>query len=79
MTKGLRRRFWPEAVLGVVTAALFVFTLVRRDWIEVLSGVDPDQHNGSLELLIVGVLLVVTVTLISMATYEWRRGVAAAA
>jgi hypothetical protein len=79
MKNGLRRRFWPEAALSVVTAALFVFTLVRRDWIEVLFGVDPDQHNGTLELLIVGALLVVTVTLISMATYEWRRAVAAAA
>lgn len=79
MTNGLRRRFWPEAALSVVTTALFLFTLIRRDWIEVLFGVDPDKHSGSLELLIVGALLVVTVTLISMATYEWRRAAATAA
>ena len=38
MTTGLRRRFWPEAVLGTLTTVLFVVTLVQRDWIEGLFG-----------------------------------------
>jgi len=57
MTNGLRRRFWPEAGLGLITGVLFLLTLVRRDWIEALFGIDPDNHSGSLEFMIVGGLL----------------------
>ncbi len=73
MRSGLRRRFWPESVLGTITAVLFLITLVRRDWIEAFFGIDPDHASGSLEWLIVGGLLVVTVVLFSLARYEWRR------
>jgi hypothetical protein len=73
MKSGLRRRFWPESGLGVITAVMFLVTLVRRDWIEAVIGVDPDQHSGSLEWLIVGALLVATVALFALARYEWRR------
>jgi hypothetical protein len=79
MKSGLRRRFYPEAIVGAITAVLFLVTLVRRDWIEALFGVDPDSHSGALELLIVGGLLLATVVLCSLATYEWRRGDAVAA
>ena len=73
MTNGLRRRFWPEAGLGLITGVLFLLTLVRRDWIEALFGIDPDNHSGSLEFMIVGGLLVVTIALVALASYEWRR------
>ena len=73
MTNGLRRRFWPEAGLGLITGVLFILTLVRRDWIETLFGIDPDNHSGSLEFMIVGGLLVVTIALVALASYEWRR------
>ena len=79
MTIGLRRRFWPETVLGMMTTVLFMITLVKRDWIEGLFGIDPDSHNGSLEWLIVGGLVVVTVVLFSLARYEWRRAARVAA
>jgi hypothetical protein len=46
---------------------------VQRDWIEVVFGVDPDQANGTLEWLIVAILLAVTITLCTLASYEWRR------
>lgn len=77
MKSGLRRRFWPEAGLGVITAMLFLVTLVRRDWIEALFGIDPDAGSGSVEWLIVGALLAVTLALFSLAAYEWRRASAA--
>lgn len=73
MKNGLRGRFWLEAGLGLITAVSFLVTLVQRDWIEALFGIDPDQHNGSLEWLIVGGLLALTVMFVSLATYEWRR------
>ena len=73
MRNALRRRFWLETGLAIVTGILFIITLVRRDWIELVFNVDPDNRNGSLEWLIVGVLLVVTITLFTLASFEWRR------
>jgi hypothetical protein len=77
MRNALRWRFWPEMGLAIVTSILFVFTLAQRDWIEMVFGLDPDQGNGSLEWLIVGALLVVTIALSTLASYEWRRARAA--
>ncbi len=73
MTKALSWRFWLETVIACMTTLLFVITLVQRDWIEVVLGVDPDNHNGALEWLIVGALFVVTILLFTLASYEWRR------
>jgi hypothetical protein len=50
-----------------------VITLVQRDWIETVFGIDPDNHSGALEWLIIGGLLIVTITLFTLASYEWRR------
>ncbi len=75
----LRPRFWLEGGLGVLTVVLFVVTLVQRDWIEALFGIDPDQASGSLEWSIVGGLLLVTLALFSLAARELRRVAAAAA
>lgn len=77
MRNALRWRFWPEMGLAIVTSILFVFTLAQRDWIEMVFGLDPDQGNGSLEWLMVGALLVVTIALFTLASYEWRRARAA--
>lgn len=73
MRKALRWRFWLETGVAIATSILFVITLVRRDWIEVVFGIDPDAHSGALEWLIIAALLVVTITLFTLASYEWRR------
>ena len=73
MRNALRRRFWLETAMAIVTGIVFVITLVRNDWIEIVFGVDPDSNNGSLERLIVVALLVVTITLFALASYEWRK------
>ena len=73
MRKTLRRRFWLETGMAIVTCVLFVVTLLYRDWIEVVFGVDPDNRSGALEWLIVGALFVVTIALFTLARYEWRR------
>ena len=77
MRHALRRRFWLETGMAIITSILFVITLVQKDWIEVVFNVDPDNRSGALEWLIFAALLVVTVTLFTLASYEWRRARAA--
>jgi hypothetical protein len=68
-----RRRYWIEAGLGTLSGILFVLTLMVPDWIEAVFRVDPDQHSGSLEWVIVAVLGVTTVLSSLLARREWRR------
>ncbi|GLS20326.1 hypothetical protein GCM10007874_33430 [Labrys miyagiensis] len=76
--RGRARLFWVEVGLAAITGLLAFITPVFPDWIEVLTGWDPDQHDGSVEWTIVVGLFVVTIALIAAATYEWRRTIAAA-
>jgi len=75
MTAGrdMRRRFYVESGLSAASLILLVITLVNREWIEAVFGVDPDQGNGSLEWLVTAVLTVVTVVGAVSARVEWRR------
>ena len=73
MVKNQRKLFWAEAGLSVVTAVLALLTLVSREWIEVLSGWDPDHGDGSLEWAIVVGLATVAVILAVLARLEFRR------
>ena len=79
MKNYLQLRCWIETVSASFTGALFLITLVHRDWIETVFGVDPDHHNGSLEWLIVTGLLVATLVLASLARIEWKKARTAAA
>ena len=79
MKKGLRLGFYLEAILGFLTAVLFVVTLINQQWIETVFKVDPDQGSGALEWLVVGGLAVVAIALGLAARYEWRRASAVAA
>jgi hypothetical protein len=69
----LQRRFWLKAVIGAVTGVLSVVTPIWPDWIEAISGWDPDQHDGSAEWMIVTALLIVTVSVLAMAAREWQQ------
>jgi hypothetical protein len=57
----LRRRFWPEATLAATSAVLAVVTLLWKNWIEIMFGVDPDGGSGALEWLIVAGLFLLAV------------------
>jgi ABC-type transport system involved in cytochrome c biogenesis permease subunit len=73
MVQHLRRRFWIEAGLGLITAGLVLVSAFSREWIEILFRVDPDQGSGSLEWAIVGVAIAMTLTFSILARLEWRR------
>jgi hypothetical protein len=70
---GIRARFWIEAGLSALSFLFLVLTLVWHDWIEIVFGVDPDHHNGSLEWIIVAVCATVTITLGVLARIEFHR------
>ena len=69
----VRTRFWLEAILAALSTGLFILTLLSRNWIEIVFGVDPDESSGSLEWLIVAALLVASIVFVAMARAEWRR------
>jgi hypothetical protein len=79
MTDRVGLRFWTETGLALLSSILALATIVHRDWIETVFGVDPDQHSGAVEWLIVLVALGIAVTAATMARREWlrRRAVAA--
>ncbi len=78
MTKTLSPRFWIEIGLASITGLLAVITPVLPDWIEFVSGWDSDQHDGSVERLIVVGLFLVTAAILALAAIEWRRTPASA-
>jgi hypothetical protein len=70
--RSTRTRAWVETAVAGVTGALFLLTLVRRDWLEAF-GFDPDGHDGTVEWLIVAGLFALFVTFTVAARLEWRR------
>ena len=70
---GSRARFRIEAGLALLTLALLVTTLISREWIEFVFGVDPDGGSGALEWAIVAVLAFATVAFGLLARVEWQR------
>jgi hypothetical protein len=68
----IRRRFWIEIVAAIACGLLAIVTVFWRDWIE-LSGWDPDNHNGSVEWLLVAGLAVLSVVAGVLARSEWHR------
>jgi len=73
LRNNLSRRFWAEIVLASFTAVLGLITPFFPDWIEAVSGWDPDQHDGSVERMIVVGLCLVSIAIFSLAAVEWRR------
>jgi hypothetical protein len=68
----MRARFWVEAGLASLTGLLGLLTLVWPDWLEAF-GIEPDNHDGSAEWLIVVGLLVLCAAFAVTAGIEWHR------
>jgi hypothetical protein len=73
MNKHLRPRFWINSFLSALSGLLCLITPIWPDWIEFISGWDPDQHSGAVEWLIAAALLIVSAVMIALARTEWRR------
>jgi hypothetical protein len=66
-------RYRIEFALAIVSAFLFVLTLVTREWVEMVFGVEPDGGSGALEWAIAFTFLVAAVSLFLLARRD-RRG-----
>ena len=73
MRRNFRPLFWVEVGLAAITGLLALITPIFPDWIEFVSGWDPDQHDGSVERMIVVGLFVVTIVMVAAAAIEWQR------
>jgi hypothetical protein len=69
----VRGRFWLESGLALGCGILAGVTLVWRDWVEALTGFDPDGHNGWVEWLVVAVFAVSALVVGVAARGELRR------
>jgi undecaprenyl pyrophosphate phosphatase UppP len=61
-----------ETGVAALAGLLGIVTIFWHDWIEALTGWDPDNHNGSFEWLIIVGLLVVAIALGIAARRHWR-------
>jgi len=59
------------SIVASLTTVLTLITLAVPDWIEGITGADPDRGNGSLEWLIVLALAVASAGLWALA-WRWR-------
>jgi len=74
MRAARRFRFWAAAVGACICACVFVATLVRPQWFELLFDEAPDGGDGSLEAALALVCCVVLgVLLAALAGRERRR------
>jgi hypothetical protein len=62
-----------KVMLSAVFGATVLLTLIRRDWIEAVFGIDPDQHSGSLEWIVVTLLTFGAISFAYFARRQWRR------
>jgi hypothetical protein len=72
LVKSAKSLFWIETSLAACSVALLAVTAVWPDWIEEVSGWDPDQSSGALEWGIVLVLALSTITFAVLARRQWR-------
>jgi len=79
LRKNLSWTFWVEIILASFTCLLGLITPLFPDWIEAVSGWDPDQHDGSVERMILVGLCILSVVIFSLAAVEWRRTASAGA
>jgi hypothetical protein len=73
MNQHASTRIWVEAISATAAAVLASLTLLWPEWIESLTGFNPDHGNGSFEWMLVIGLGAVSAALSLLAWREWRR------
>lgn len=73
MQATLRARFWVEGLLAALCAFLAILTWCWSDWIEAITGLSPDNHDGAFEWGLVAALCVLFLIAGRAARGEWAR------
>jgi hypothetical protein len=73
MNMQLRSRASCEMALAGVSFGLFALTLVYPEWIEAVTGFEPDAGSGALEYAVAGALLLVALGSAALAKRDRRR------
>ena len=73
MRRRLKTRMTVEGLSGLTSLVLAVLTVVNREWIEELTGLEPDAGSGALEWLIVIAFGLAAVLLGRMAWRDRQR------
>ena len=68
-----RTALYVEFGVALLLGCMAVVTLVWRDWIELVFGVDPDGGSGTLEWAIVVALAVASLSFAGLARKDWRE------
>jgi hypothetical protein len=58
--------------VALCAGVLAILTIFWHDWIEALTGWDPDSHSGSVEWIVEVGLLAIAVTMGLLARRHWR-------
>ena len=61
-----------ELAVALCAGILGILTIFWQDWIEALTGWDPDNHSGAVEWITVAVLLVIAVAMGLAVRRHWR-------
>ena len=61
-----------EMAVALCAGILGILTIFWNDWIEALTGWDPDHYNGSAEWIAVVGLLAIAITMGLSARRHWR-------
>lgn len=70
--RSLKIRAALESIIALLAGVLGVITVFWHDWIEAVTGWDPDQHNGTAEWFIVVALLIAAAIAGVFARRHWR-------
>ena len=70
--KSTKVRVRLEVAVALCAGILGLLTIFWHDWIEALTGQDPDHHNGSAEWIVVMGLLAVAVAMGFAARRHWK-------
>jgi len=67
-----KRRFQIEVALAALSAFLLAITLIWKDWIEIVFGIDPDRGSGELEWVIVALCTLASLAFVALARANWK-------
>jgi undecaprenyl pyrophosphate phosphatase UppP len=71
LTRSKLRARW-EAIVAFCAGILGILTIFWHDWVEALTGWDPDHHNGSVEWIVVIGLLTIPAAMGLIARRHWK-------